>query len=97
MAEQQDQQSAAQDASTGRTVTGTVISDKGDKSITVRVERRVKHPIYGKYVRRSGKVRAHDEHNQCKVGDVVTVRASRPYSKTKTFVLASIDERAETL
>lgn len=76
-------------------MTGTVISDKGDKTITVRIERQVKHPIYGKYIRRSGKVRAHDENNECNVGDLVTVRASRPYSKSKTFVLASIDERAK--
>ena len=85
---------ASEGVTTGRTVTGTVISDKGDKTITIRVERQVKHPIYGKYIRRSSKLRAHDENNECNVGDLVTVRASRPYSKSKAFVLASIDERA---
>jgi small subunit ribosomal protein S17 len=85
---------ASASVTAGRTVTGVVISDKGDKTITIRVERQVKHPIYGKYIRRSGKLRAHDENNECHVGDLVTVRASRPYSKSKAFVLASVDERA---
>ncbi len=92
--QQQDQAAASGSGAVGQTVTGIVTSDKGDKTITVRVERLVKHPMYGKYIRRSGKVRAHDENNECNVGDLVTVRASRPYSKSKTFVLASIDERA---
>jgi small subunit ribosomal protein S17 len=77
-----------------RTVTGTVISDRMDKTITVLVERRVQHPVYGKIVRRSSKVHAHDENNECKVGDTVTVMECRPLSKTKTWVLKSIDERA---
>jgi small subunit ribosomal protein S17 len=94
-----EEQSAVEPVSgvVGRTVSGTVISDKADKTITVRVERTVKHPLYGKYTRRSGKIRAHDEHNECNVGDVVTVRESRPYSKSKSFVLASIDERAASV
>lgn len=92
--QEKDQAAAAESGTIGRTVTGIVVSDKGDKTITVRVERQVKHPIYGKYIRRSGKVRAHDENNECNVGDLVTVRACRPYSKSKAFVLASIDERA---
>jgi small subunit ribosomal protein S17 len=92
--QQKDQTATSESGAVGRSVTGTVISDKGDKTITVRVERLVKHAIYGKYIRRSSKVRAHDENNECNVGDLVTVRASRPYSKSKTFVLASIDERA---
>jgi small subunit ribosomal protein S17 len=79
----------------GRTVTGTVVSNKGQQTITVLVERRVPHPVYGKIVRRSSKVRAHDPANECGVGDVVTVRESRPISKTKHWVLERIDERAE--
>lgn len=77
-----------------RTVTGTVVSDRMNKSITVLVERRVQHPVYGKIVRRSSKLHAHDEKNDCKVGDVVTVVECRPISKTKTWRLKSIDERA---
>jgi small subunit ribosomal protein S17 len=79
----------------GRTVTGTVISNKSDKSITVRVERLVKHPLYGKYLRRSSKLHAHDENNECGIGDVVTITPCRPRSKTKTWLLIGIDERAE--
>ncbi len=77
-----------------RTVSGVVVSDKMDKSITVRIERRVKHPVYGKFVRKSTKVHAHDEENSCKIGDTVTVVECRPLSKTKTWMLQSIDERA---
>lgn len=77
-----------------RLVTGVVVSDRMDKSITVRVERRVKHPVYGKYVRKSAKLHAHDEDNSCQVGDTVTVVECRPLSKTKTWMLQSIDERA---
>ena len=77
-----------------RVVTGTVIGNKMNKGITVRVERRVRHPIYGKYIRRSSKLHAHDETNDCNVGDVVTVIECRPISKTKTWVLQSIDVRA---
>jgi small subunit ribosomal protein S17 len=77
-----------------RTVTGKVVSDKMDKTITVLVERRVKHPIYGKYMTRSTKLHAHDEANDCNIGDLVTIRESRPLSKTKTWSLESIDERA---
>jgi len=79
----------------GRTVTGTVVSNKGHQTITVLIERRVPHPVYGKIIRRSSKVRAHDPDNACSVGDVVTVRESRPISKTKHWVLERIDERAE--
>ena len=65
-----------------------------NQTITVLIERREPHPVYGKYIRRSTKVHAHDEKNECNEGDLVTVRESRPYSKTKFWVLASIDERA---
>jgi small subunit ribosomal protein S17 len=77
-----------------RTVTGRVVSNKMEKSITVLVERRVKHPVYGKYVTKSSKVHAHDEANACQEGDVVTVKEVRPISKTKTWSLVSIDEKA---
>ena len=77
-----------------RTATGTVVSNKMEKSITVLVERRVRHPLYGKVVRRSTKLHAHDENNDCNEGDTVTVEECRPLSKTKTWVLKSIDERA---
>lgn len=79
---------------TGRTVTGTVISDRMDKTITVLIERRVQHPVYAKIVRRSSKLHAHDENNECRIGDTVTVSECRPLSKTKTWMLKSIDERA---
>jgi small subunit ribosomal protein S17 len=77
-----------------RTVSGVVVSDKMEKGITIKVERRVKHPVYGKYVRKSSKIHAHDETNDCKVGDTVTVVECRPLSKTKTWTLKSVDVRA---
>ena len=77
-----------------RTLTGKVISDKMDKTITVKVERQVKHPIYGKFIRRSTKVHAHDEANECKLGDTVIVAESRPLSKTKSWQLVEVVEKA---
>jgi small subunit ribosomal protein S17 len=77
-----------------RTQSGKVVSDKMDKSITVLVERRVKHPVYGKYIMRSTKVHAHDENNECGIGDQVTIRESRPLSKTKSWKLVQIVEKA---
>jgi small subunit ribosomal protein S17 len=77
-----------------RTLTGRVVSNAMQKSVTVLIERRVKHPIYGKYLTRSTKVHVHDEDNQCNVGDMVTVVQSRPLSKTKTWRLLEILERA---
>ena len=82
---------------TARTISGKVVSDKMDKSITVLVERRVKHPIYGKYVKRSTKLYAHDENNECNIGDVVTIQESRPLSKTKSWTLVTIDEKASNV
>jgi len=79
---------------TARTLTGKVVSDKMDQTITVLVERRVQHPIYRKFVKRSTKVHAHDANNECQIGDVVTVKESRPLSKTKTWTLVTVDERA---
>lgn len=77
-----------------RTASGRVVSNKMDKTITVLVERRVKHPLYGKYLTRSTKFHAHDEGNECNIGDVVTIAESRPLSKLKSWTLKSIDERA---
>jgi len=68
-----------------RILQGVVVSDKMDKTVVVKVERRVMHPIYKKFIRRSKKYAAHDEHNQFKVGDIVRIRESVPFSKTKTW------------
>lgn len=84
----------AQAEKLARTLTGKVVSDKMDKTITVLIERRVKHPIYGKYVSKSSKLKAHDESNECKMGDVVTIAESRPLSKSKSWALVKIEERA---
>lgn len=72
-----------------RILQGVVVSDKMDKSVVVRVERRVMHPVYKKYIKRSAKYTAHDENNLCKVGDIVQIMESRPLSKTKTWVVVS--------
>lgn len=77
-----------------RSVTGTVISNKMDKTITVMIERKVKHPVYGKYIKRSTKLHAHDADNECNEGDLVTVVACRPLSKSKKWMLENIVERA---
>ncbi|WP_049724038.1 30S ribosomal protein S17 [Gilvimarinus polysaccharolyticus] len=77
-----------------RTLTGKVVSDKMDKTITVLVERRVKHALYGKYVSKSSKLKAHDENNESKMGDTVTIAESRPLSKSKSWALVKIEERA---
>ena len=80
---------------TQRTLTGKVVSNKMDKSITVLIERRVQHPVYGKFIRRSTKLHAHDENNVCKEGDVVTIAECRPLSKTKAWTLVEVIESAE--
>jgi len=77
-----------------RTVRGKVVSNKMDKSIVVLTERRVKHALYGKYVTKSTKIHAHDEDNQCSIGDVVTIRECRPVSKTKSWTLVAVVEQA---
>ena len=77
-----------------RTLTGTVTSDKMDKTVTVLVERRVKHPLYGKYVVESKKYHAHDEANECGVGDKVEIAETRPLSKTKSWKVTRIIEKA---
>jgi small subunit ribosomal protein S17 len=77
-----------------RTVTGRVTSNKMEKTITVAVERRVRHPLYGKYVRKTTKMHAHDEENTCGIGDKVTIAQCRPLSKSKTWQLVEVVERA---
>jgi small subunit ribosomal protein S17 len=81
-----------QDTNT-RVVTGRVISDKMDKSITVLVERKVPHPLYGKYVKRSTKLHAHDEQNECNMGDTVSIEECRPISKSKSWRLVKVLEK----
>ncbi|PCI22093.1 MAG: 30S ribosomal protein S17 [Piscirickettsiaceae bacterium] len=78
-----------------RTITGEVVSNKADKSITVKVTRQVKHPLYGKVIKRSTKFHAHDEKNQCNEGDVVSLVSCRPVSKTKTWKLHEILEKTK--
>jgi small subunit ribosomal protein S17 len=77
-----------------RTLSGRVVSDKMDKTVTVLVERKVKHPLIGKVVRRSKKFHAHDENNDCKEGDLVVIEESRPLSKTKTWTVCKVVEKA---
>jgi len=79
-----------------RTLQGRVSSNKMDKTITVVVERFVKHPIYGKFIRRSTKMHAHDEANVCNEGDLVTITECRPLSKNKTWKLVDVVEKART-
>lgn len=77
-----------------RTLNGRVTSNKMDKTATVMIERLVKHPIYGKYVRRTTKLHVHDEHNECREGDLVTIKQCRPLSKTKSWTLVEVVARA---
>jgi len=77
-----------------RTLTGKVVSSGMDKTIAVQIERVVKHPMYGKYIRRSTKLLAHDESNECNVGDLVAISECRPLSKRKSWRLEKIVERA---
>jgi len=80
-----------------RTLQGKVISDKMDKTITVLLERQVKHPLYKKYIKRSTKLHVHDENNDCAIGDLVAIRECRPMSKSKSWTLVEITVRgAET-
>ncbi len=78
-----------------RTQQGRVVSNKMDKSITVAIERFVKHPIYGKFVKRTTKVHAHDENNECGLGDLVEIKECRPLSKTKYWTLVKVVEKAK--
>jgi len=78
-----------------RTMSGRVVSNKMDKTITVLIERRVPHPVYGKYVRRSTKIHAHDQNNECREGDTVVIEPCRPLAKTKSWRLVKILEKAK--
>jgi len=78
-----------------RTISGVVTSNKGNKSITVSVTRQVKHPLYGKVIKRSTKYNAHDESNECSEGDIVSLIACRPISKSKTWKLHEIIEKTK--
>jgi small subunit ribosomal protein S17 len=80
-----------------RSVTGRVVSDKMDKTVTVLVERSVKHPLYGKVMRRSNKFHAHDETNECREGDLVVIEEGRPLSRTKTWRVSKIGEKARAV
>ena len=77
-----------------RTITGRVVSDKMDKTVSVAVERLIKHPMYGKYIRRTSKVLAHDASNECKAGDRVTIAECKPISKNKSWAVVSVIERS---
>lgn len=80
-----------------RTLTGKVVSDKMDKTITVLIERHVKHPLYGKIIMRSNKYHAHDESNQAKAGDVVEIQEGRPISKTKAWTMTRVIQVAQNV
>ena len=77
-----------------RVLTGKVVSNSRNKTIAVLVERKVRHPIYKKYIKRSTKVHAHDENNECGLGDVVRVSESKPFSKTKNWALVEVVEKS---
>ena len=88
------QENAGQQGVTARTLSGTVVSNKMDKTITVAVERVMKHPTYGKYVRRTTKLLAHDENNECGEGDTVDIAQCRPLSRRKAWTLVRVVSRA---
>ena len=88
------EQATAEKAKVIRSVTGRVTSNKMHKTITVQVERRLQHPVYGKFLTKRSKLHAHDENNDCKEGDLVQIEECRPLSKTKTWKLVKIIERA---
>jgi small subunit ribosomal protein S17 len=76
-----------------RTLTGRVVSDKMDKTVSVAIERLIKHPVYGKYIRRTTKVLAHDAANECRIGDRVSITECRPMSKNKSWSVVNVVER----
>ena len=77
-----------------RTLVGRVVSNKMDKTVSVAIERRIKHPVYGKYIRRTSKVLAHDASNECKAGDRVAISECKPISKNKAWAVVNVVERA---
>ncbi len=79
---------------TRRTIVGRVVSDKMDKTVSVAIERLIKHPVYGKYIRRTTKVLAHDASNECKLGDRVAISECKPISKNKSWAVVDVIERA---
>ncbi len=83
----------SEDNKTQRTIVGRVVSDKMDKTVSVAIERRIKHPVYGKYIRRTTKVLAHDAANECKPGDRVAISECRPISKNKSWAVVNVVER----
>lgn len=89
------EQKMVEEGNSQRTIIGKVISDKMNKTIVVQIERKVKHPLYGKYIRRFSKMYAHDEENACRIGDLVLIQQSRPLSKTKRWKLIEILKREE--
>ena len=84
----------SEQAGSARSVSGRVISNKMEKSITVAIDRRVRHPLYGKFVSRKTKLHAHDENNECEEGDLVIIEECRPLSKTKSWRLVKVLEKA---
>ena len=84
----------SQENNVQRTIVGRVVSDKMDKTVSVAIERKIKHPVYGKYIRRTTKVMAHDAANECKTGDRVAISECRPVSKSKSWSVVNIVERA---
>jgi len=90
-------ESKATDAVVQRTLTGAVSSNLMDKTVTVKIERKIKHPVYGKYVKRTTKLHVHDENNECGKGDVIVIEQCRPISKTKSWRLVKIIEKAATV
>jgi small subunit ribosomal protein S17 len=90
-------QAQTSDAVVQRTLTGAVSSEAMDKTITVVIERKIKHPVYGKYIKRSTKLHVHDEKNECGKGDIVVIEQCRPMSKTKSWRLVKIVEKAVTV
>lgn len=95
-AENENGNAESTEGGTQRRVIGRVVSNKMDKSVTVSIERLIKHPVYGKYIRRTSKVMAHDESNECQEGDVVAISECRPISKNKAWrVVEVVRNRAE--
>jgi small subunit ribosomal protein S17 len=95
MTEQNQNQASGDQAKIQRTVIGKVVSNKMNKTAVVQVERKVKHPLYGKYLRRFTKLYAHDEENSCRLGDMVLIEHTRPLSKTKRWKVCEIVKREE--
>ena len=84
----------SEETKTQRTLVGRVVSDKMDKTVSVAIERMIKHPVYGKYIRRTSKVLAHDQDNTCKPGDRVAIAECKPISKNKSWAVVNVVERS---